>query len=398
MTCKVTYIGRQLLNPQVEGHYVASCRIISASSCSKIDPYVITLEQKGTALKKSTGRYAVINPVLKTPIRSGILPAVFLALNDLVVSAKVSSHIKTSDCDLIHVLNINKEAYLLAHILSNIKKPLLLHMLHSQYVLNDDVFRLRKIMFKLGIYSGLIPNHTITINASMRDFLITKLGLDGNKVHYVPLPVDSQKFKPMNRNELRMKYGLPLDQPIVAYAGSLNPSRGLFDLLESFSHVSSSFPDSLLFISYLKRKGEEVYEETLHRLARNSKLKKHVILRGASPHVEEIYNLADVVALPFARPYWIDPPLVLLEAMSSGSTIVSTTAGAISEIINNHYNGLLVPPKDPILLGNAISDLLSNPKESRRMARNARETIVKGYSYEEVGNKLLNVYREIQKI
>jgi glycosyltransferase involved in cell wall biosynthesis len=393
---KVAYVTREAFSSDVEGHSTASSNIIKAAQKSGVAPYVIDVE-KETPPEQYPKNYVILNSVVNKRVYSSFFSSIFFAANDLLLAPKIIAHLKLSDCDLIHVLNLNKEAYSLTHTLLRLNKPVCLHLFHSPFVLNDDVFRFRKFMFKSGLYSRILSNHTITSNVSMHNFLVEEFRLDEKRVHYVPIPINTNHFRPMNQADLRKKYGLPIDCPIVAYAGSLDPSRGIFDLLESFENVAKSFPDSLLFISYLRRNGEEIYEAKLHSLARSPSLKNRVILTGPSPNVEEIYNLADVVAFPFTRPYWFDPPLVLLEAMSSGAAVVSTSVGAISEVIHDRHNGVLVPPKDP-LLANAISELFSNPDERCRLARNARKTIIEMHSYEKVGNKLLNVYHQVQNI
>lgn len=394
MDLKVAYVTREAFSSDVEGHSTASNNVIEAAQKSGVAPYVIDVE-KETPPKQYPSNYFILNSVVNERVYSSFFSSIFFAASDLFLAPKIVAHLKLSDCNLIHVLNVNKEAYSLAHSLLRVNKPVCLHLFHSPFVLNDDIFRVRKFMFKSGLYSRIISNHTITSNRSLHDFLVETFGLGENRVHYVPTPINTNKFRPMNKADLRAKYGLPIAAPIVAYAGSLDPCRGLFDLLESFENVLTNVPDALLFVSYLRRNGEEAYEAKLHKLAKSPNLKNRVILTGPSPNVEEIYNLADVVAFPFARPYWFDPPLVLLEAMSSGAAVVSTSVGATSEVIQDHYNGILVPPKDP-LLGTVISELFSARNELQKLGRNARKTIVERYSHEEVGNKLLNVYREVQ--
>jgi glycosyltransferase involved in cell wall biosynthesis len=113
---------------------------------------------------------------------------------------------------------------------------------------------------------------------------------------------------------------------------------------------------------------------------------------GPSENIEEIYNLADVVVLPFQRPYWVDPPLVLLEAMSSGAVVVTTSVGAISDVVRNRENAVVVKTGSREDLADAIVGILESPNESMKMARKARETILRDYSYEAVGKKLLDLY------
>ena len=379
----------------VEGHHVASRRIIGAAIRAGTNAHVITLEPDANACARAenSGKWTIVNSK-KSPIGNiGFLSSISRTIDELIKSVNVASQVKFSGCDLIHVLNITKEAYVIAHKLLRVKKPLLVHFYHSPYVLTDDVFLIRNVALRTGLYGRVLDNHVLTTNVSLYNFLVDNLGIDPERVHYAPYPVDTNTFKPSNNKEsLREKHGLPPDQPIVVYVGSLNPARGISTLIRSFHNVLSRFPRALLYISHPHHKPEETYETQLRELVQNLKLQKNVLIVGPSPHVEEIYNLADVVVLPFRRPYWVDPPLVLLEAMSSGVPVVVTSVGAIGEVIRDHENALVIRPENPEILAEAIIELLENPRDSLEMGKRAHETIVQNYSYEVVGKKLLEIY------
>lgn len=66
-------------------------------------------------------------------------------------------------------------------------------------------------------------------------------------------------------------------------------------------------------------------------------------------------------------------PLTLLEAMSFGKTIVSTTAGGIPEYLSDGINSLLVPPENPAALAAAFEHVILNREEARKMGLRARE-------------------------
>lgn len=388
----VCYVAREMLFPVIEGHHIASKRIIEAAVHAGIDAHIITLEPDANSLEIS-GKWTIVNSK-KSPLGNiGFSSSISRIIDELIKSVKVASQVKFSDYDLIHVLNITKEAYVFAHKLLRVKKPLLLHFYHSPYVLADDVFLVRNIALRIGLYGRVLDNHALTINLSLYKFLVENLSADPERVHYVPYPVDTNTFEPLNNKEsLREKHGLPPDHPIVVYVGSLNPARGISTLIRSFHNVLSRFPQALLYISHPHHKPEETYGTQLSGLVQSLKLQKNVLIVGPSPHVEEIYNLADVVVLPFKRPYWVDPPLVLLEAMSSGVPVVATSVGAIGEVIRDHENAVVIKPKNPEILAEAIIELIENPRGCSKMAKKARETIVQNYSYEVVGKKLLKIY------
>jgi glycosyltransferase involved in cell wall biosynthesis len=332
-----------------------------------------------------------INPETK---EFWFFPGVLSASNDLLSLWEAFSRIKTLNPDLIHVLNVNKEVYSIIHRIIRIKQPVLLHFFHSPYVLKDDVFRIRNLAFKVGFYNN--PNiHILTVNRSSYQFFIKELGLYRSQVHYLPFPIDIQEFKPLNNKEkLREKNNLSTERPTVVYVGSLNPARGIINLVRSIAHCIDKIPNILLYISHPQRKGEEVYEKKIYRLIHDLQLQKNVLIRGPSKNIIELYNLADVLVFPFKRPYWVDPPLVLLEAMACAAPIITTPAGAIQDVIKDNYNALFTEIK-PHSIAQKIMVLLEHPQESLNLGKKARNTIIEEYSYETVGNRISKIYNSI---
>ena len=66
---------------------------------------------------------------------------------------------------------------------------------------------------------------------------------------------------------------------------------------------------------------------------------------------------------------------VLLEAMALGTPVISTAAGAAAEVIDDHRNGLLVPPDNPAALADALAEVLASKDLSHRFTKAARQTV-----------------------
>src|SRR5205814_908313 len=65
----------------------------------------------------------------------------------------------------------------------------------------------------------------------------------------------------------------------------------------------------------------------------------------------------------------------LLESMAAGLPVVATRVGGNPEIVADGITGLLVPPKDPLRLSEAICNLLANPELRARMGASGKERI-----------------------
>ncbi len=70
---------------------------------------------------------------------------------------------------------------------------------------------------------------------------------------------------------------------------------------------------------------------------------------------------------------------ILIEAMALGTTVVTTTASAASEVITDNVNGLLVPPDDPAALAHALNQALASRELRLRLAKAARLTVEESF-------------------
>ena len=118
----------------------------------------------------------------------------------------------------------------------------------------------------------------------------------------------------------------------------------------------------------------------LRRLHEELGLTSHVSFLGAQPLSEVLraYRRADIFALPCVRgrdgSHDITPNAVI-EAMAMGLPVVSTTSGAVPEIVRHESDGLLVPPNDEHALADALELLAGSPPLREALGNAARRTV-----------------------
>jgi glycosyltransferase involved in cell wall biosynthesis len=81
-------------------------------------------------------------------------------------------------------------------------------------------------------------------------------------------------------------------------------------------------------------------------------------------------------------------PVVLIEAMAAGVTVVSTPVSGIPELVDHGRNGYLVPPDDPGALADVLAMLLATPAMRERVAHAARCTVRERFDLETAGSSL----------
>jgi glycosyltransferase involved in cell wall biosynthesis len=88
-------------------------------------------------------------------------------------------------------------------------------------------------------------------------------------------------------------------------------------------------------------------------------------------------------------------PNVLLEAMACGLPVVTTGISGIPELIADGRNGFLVRPDDPAALASAMSRIQDDPEAARRLAREARTTVLERFDGDRLARGLADLFREV---
>jgi glycosyltransferase involved in cell wall biosynthesis len=85
----------------------------------------------------------------------------------------------------------------------------------------------------------------------------------------------------------------------------------------------------------------------------------------------------------------------LLEALAHGVPCIATNVKGLRTLIESGENGLIVPPRDPIALAQAIRTLLDHPDEARRLGENALVRAQVQFDPEVEADRLADLYREV---
>jgi glycosyltransferase involved in cell wall biosynthesis len=203
-------------------------------------------------------------------------------------------------------------------------------------------------------------------------------------VHVVPNGIDATAFAPRPRGDVRAALGLP-PSPLLVAVGRLNREKGFGVALDALADL----PGALLAIV---GEGEERrrLEQQVDRLG----LVDRVRFVGACPPDEVAAYLAaaDVFLFPTERDE--AAPVVLLEAMASGTPVVASELGGIPEVVGESgVAGMLVRPGDSAALGRATRKLLDDAALRERMAAAARERVLAEYTIEHMVRGTVDVYR-----
>jgi spore coat protein SA len=175
----------------------------------------------------------------------------------------------------------------------------------------------------------------------------------------------------------------------LLYVGRLTPEKGVDVLIAAFQQVLLKKPNSRLIIagsSFFEGAVKTQYQQKLVELA--EPIHHAIHFTGFIPHeqLKYLYAAVDVIVLPSV---WQDPcPLVVLEAMASGTCLVASRVGGVPEIVMDNVNGFLVEANQPAPLANTIEYVLDYPAERHRAALNARLDVEAKYSWAQLVHQL----------
>jgi glycosyltransferase involved in cell wall biosynthesis len=218
-------------------------------------------------------------------------------------------------------------------------------------------------------------------------FELRRLGLSSDRVSIVPCGVDTAVFTPRGPVAPRSR------RPRLLVLGRLVERKGQEDAVRALAAVPSA---ELVVVGGPEASELDADPEVrrLRAIAADLGVADRLVFTGAVARtdVPGWIRSADVVlAVPWYEPFGITP----LEAMACGRPVVATAVGGLVDTVADGSTGVLVPPRDPVALGEALAALLAD--DERRAAYGAAGVIRvrTRYRWSRVAADTDAVYRQV---
>ncbi len=210
---------------------------------------------------------------------------------------------------------------------------------------------------------------------------------------FIPNGVDCDRFSPdVSGAEIRDKHGIPHDSVLAVCARRLVPKNGVIYLAKAAAGIRAGLGPGKMKILITCREFSEG-PAIAAEIERNGSA-EDVILTESIPN-EEIplyYAASDVVVLPSLMEA---VSITALEAMATGKPVVSTDVGGLPFIVKPDETGLLVPPRDPDALAEALIRIAKSELDRKRMGETARHMVERAFSWNVIAQRTLSVYQEV---
>jgi glycosyltransferase involved in cell wall biosynthesis len=198
------------------------------------------------------------------------------------------------------------------------------------------------------------------------------------KLAFIPTCIDTNQFLPIN-NQTKLKRELLFLARLTPFKDPITPIRAI-------KIVAKVKPDVKLKIV-----GGGPLAKRIRLLVKELGLEQNVVILGEHAETKQFFQESAIfLAMSTVENFLSNS---LLEAMASGLAIIATDVGETRNVIKDGENGILVPPKDPAALANALLTLLSNQSFYENLSKNALET-AKQYDINTLGPKFVEIYKE----
>ncbi len=218
----------------------------------------------------------------------------------------------------------------------------------------------------------------------MENWVTGGLKVPPERVHRILAPVDTAAFRPLPPDpSLREELGIPRETPLVLKVARLAPIKGHPVLVEAMAGVRRRVPGAVLVLVGDPWEGQE---ENLRARARELGIGGAVFLPGRREDISRFISAASVCVSSSLGSE--ENSRAVGEYMASGRPVAATKVGVIPELVADGVTGLLVPPRDPAALEEAIVSLLEDPGRAEKMGAAGRARAREEFSRQAFARRL----------
>lgn len=229
---------------------------------------------------------------------------------------------------------------------------------------------------------------------------LVRAGVDAARITVIPCGVDIEHFTPLEGSTPRSDEpgDDAADRPMrVMVVGRLVPRKGVDLAITALGILADRGQEDVELVIVggsgdAASATEDAEARRLMDAARAAGVADRVRLHGrvSQADMPAVMRTADVVVCaPWYEPFGIVP----LEAMASGVPVVASAVGGLTDSVVDGVTGILVPPRDPAAIADALGELLADPARRRALGRAGRDRMEHGYSWATVAARTADAYR-----
>ncbi len=210
-------------------------------------------------------------------------------------------------------------------------------------------------------------------------------------VRVIPNGIDLELFDKSESFDVRRKFNLPQDRPIILFSGRMEPRKGIHLCPEIVASITERYEVAFVFA------GQDLFDFMAkmvlpHMQRRVCKGSLHYVGKLDLCDVRACLRAADIFLAPSL---WENCPYSCLEAMAAGCAIVSSDQGGMPELIRHGDNGLLATNGSVAHFVAALEQLIEDRGLRERLGAAARRTVEESYTDREIARRSVEFYAKV---
>ncbi len=336
---------------------------------AKID--IVTMHMKGLKREESFGNVRVfrVPSIRRRKEICDFSEMISFIPNALYKSTKLSKMEKYTLNHTHFIIPTGIVSYLLKKI---VKLPYII-TIHGSDVPSYNPDRFLKLhVFVKDIWKEIILNSSMVIPLSNRLKKMIEIKVQMPNVSIVPNALPLYQFRPMKKKKN------------ILVVSRLLPRKGIQYLLEAVNESN--------FDLHIDIVGDGPYRQHLENLAEkwNIDVTFHGWIDNSNPRLTMLYQTSEYFVFPSESENF---PIVLLEAMASGSTVITTKDTGCEFVIGD--TGILIPPRNSEAISLSLQNLLQSPSLSQELGKKARERFENNFTWAKVAKQYLKIYNSV---
>jgi glycosyltransferase involved in cell wall biosynthesis len=317
-------------------------------------------------------------------------PADFSKRLNFSLVPRLTKIIKENNIEIVHGQGTRAEFY--ARLASRLAGKSKYVSTIAMPVEGFDVGPVRKKIYSLfDRFSEKFVDRFLVVSDVLRDKMIRGHGIPAEKVIRIYNGIEIDHYMPQNQNgsreKIRQEFDVGKDTLLIGAIGRLVWQKGFDYLISAVPGIfETSSRTKMLLV------GDGPLRDELEALAAKLKVEEYIIFAGFRSDIRDILSAIDVLVVPSLLEGF---PMITLEGMAMAKPIIATRIDGIKEQIVDGESGILIPPKDPDAINQAIFRLSTDKELAQDLGLEARRRVENEFTVKRMISETEKVYHSL---
>lgn len=298
---------------------------------------------------------------------------------NLFPACRIVRFIKENNVDLIH--SHTPRAALIGSVASLLSGKPMVHHVHSPSIAETDNKLRNQMLYHIEKLCMLHAKHLIPVSNSLKQYLLD-MGMDAGNISVVHNGVPS--VGPLSAKPT------PNEGMVLGMVALFRPRKGLEILLEAVAVLIGELNLTIRLIGPFE---SEEYKRSIQKYAADILPHASVVYVGFVSDVDRELRNVDAMVLPSL--FGEGLPMVVLEAMASGTPVIATRVQGVPEAIEDGKSGILAFPGDVGSMAQAIAKLATGAIDYQSLRSEAYQRHQDLFSAVKMAESVYEVYNKV---